>query len=508
MSSCLVFQEKNKVVIGADTAASISKDGIFYRVKDYEYSKLHVCANGIIFCSGVEEETKKVIEFLHDGGNYLSVSNVQLFLKSLNITKNPEFFSIEILAVVSLADGLHIYQLSEYNDFDVTEHNILDGQKRVLSAGYKTQQVNDLAYSLYTEKETLADLYSNVYTKVACEQIGGKVELYEIDSKSNIKFSSLLIKDPENVKAINIPGMSKHFLVADAICGRMIAGNQLTITNQNNNFTLDASGATLYNANFSIVSGDNKKRIYLDPTNGISVQTNATGTWKNSFYVDTLGNLQFAGNLSGASGTFSGTIQATTGILGGWTINNDGLYDTHGNYIYSNGNIKIGALTIAGSTATFSGNIYADKIFGEIVNNQIANGAVSDSKVSAVSAQKINTGTMSADRIYGGTINWAGASLGTYATGVPYLYADNYISLNAAGRSILELRPDYASLYNSTAINIGNTYNGASNPVINFRGTVQVNGASGQTITLTVSTPYGNMNLGFSSGILTSWGYV
>ncbi len=172
-------------------------------------------------------------------------------------------------------------------------------------------------------------------------------------------------------------------LVADTLVGTIIAGNQLTITNDNNKFLLDGSGATLTDAMFTINTTNGNNRILLDPTNGIKIQKNNLGTWTDNFYADTAGNLIFKGTLSGANGTFSGTVSA--GTVTGGTIS--GATITGG--------------TISGTTGTFSGNIYAANLSGLIQNSQI----------SSLSADKVTTGYMSANRIYGGIITWSGGSL-------------------------------------------------------------------------------------------------
>ena len=70
---------------------------------------------------------------------------------------------------------------------------------------------------------------------------------------------------------VTMPDNSVSFgLNAEVIMGKLIAGNQLVISNSNNTFTVDSLGAKLINANFSIEKGLNK--ILLDPTNGFKIQ--------------------------------------------------------------------------------------------------------------------------------------------------------------------------------------------------------------------------------------------
>jgi hypothetical protein len=274
-------------------------------------------------------------------------------------------------------------------------------------------------------------------------------------------------------------------LVADVIVGRLLAGNSLTITNENNTFTLDGTGATLTNANFLLNTSNGNTRIFLDPTNGIKIQANVGGTWTDKFYADSAGNI-----------ILDGKITATTGNIGGWSISSTGLSDSYGNYIRSTGYVKLGMLTMTPTTAVFSGNIYATNLVGQVSNSQI----------SSLSADKITAGT-----IYGSTVSWAGGYLGTTGTGAPIL--KGYGNLTVQGNnSYLGLGTNSAYLYagsggttqiESGAIKLYGTTTLYS-PVY-FTSTIFSRGYQGQTIGYSVETPYGTKVLTFTDGILTGY---
>ena len=171
---------------------------------------------------------------------------------------------------------------------------------------------------------------------------------------------------------------SAYGLIADVVVGRLLAGNDLLITNENNTFSVDGSGATLTDAILTLTTTGGNTKILLDPTTGISIQKNSGGTWIDQFYVDGAGNAIFKGSLSAATGTFTGTLNAAT-IIGG---------------------------TISGTTGTFSGNIYANKLFGVVDYSQISN----------IPADKITSSTMSGDRISGGTASFGGGRVVSQGT--------------------------------------------------------------------------------------------
>lgn len=211
---------------------------------------------------------------------------------------------------------------------------------------------------------------------------------------------------------INLPaGGTAYGLVADVVVGRMLAGTSLTIENEGNNFILDSNGATLNNAKFNLQTTNT--RIIIDPTSTISfkIQKNEGGTFVNKFWVDNVGNVNFSGTLSGANGTFSGTITASVGNIGTLVIDSQGLKTPDGvNYIRGNGDLKWGGLSISGGSATFTGNIYADKLVG----------AVSYSQLTDIPVNKLlyggGNGTLNGGAIYGGTMYPGSVNASSFST--------------------------------------------------------------------------------------------
>ena len=179
---------------------------------------------------------------------------------------------------------------------------------------------------------------------------------------------------------IDLNGQKIFGVAGDALVGKIIAGNQLIISNDNNNFTLDSNGAVLNNASFSIVSNNGLSQIQLNPTQGISIQTRAnTGAaWANQFYVDAQGNL-----------VINGKITANSGTIGGWQIDSTRLYNsTNGDYIGSNGYGKLSLLSWTPTSATFNGRIYASNLGDQIKTGNIADGSVTSAKLDTLYATK------------------------------------------------------------------------------------------------------------------------
>jgi len=293
-------------------------------------------------------------------------------------------------------------------------------------------------------------------------------------------------------------GQTRFGLVGEVIVGNILAGNSLTISNSNNNFLLDESGATLSNATFTLTNNASQRTIKIDPAIGIKMYDNATPEIPTFFADIATGNV-----------TVKGNITATTGTIGGWTIQTDGFYSGD-NYIKSNGEIKLGALTINPSGSSFfNGQVLADQISGYIQNNQIA----------SINAGKITAGSMSADRIYGGTINWSGGYLtsghlhayGTLSltggavniagsvsiTGSFNANGTLYCSGLSAGGTVAGNVGSFASV--STSGNIASSSGQLSGASIRIGG---ANGASNRTIGY-VKSAGGNGTMTFTGGILT-----
>lgn len=290
---------------------------------------------------------------------------------------------------------------------------------------------------------------------------------------------------------ITLPaGGTAYGLVGDVIIGRILAGNTLTIANDANNFVLDETGATLNNAKFSIQNTNTK--IVIDPTalNAFVIQKNEGGTFNNKFWVDNTGNVNFSGTLSGATGTFSGTLSATVGNIGTLVIDANGLKTADGlNYLRGNGDLKWGGLSIIGGTATFNGNIFADKLVG----------AVSYTQLTDIPANKITSGTMSGYRVSGGSIygtqfDWGAAHLYSVGSNAELL-ANGTVSIGSSAGAAVSA--------GSNVTITGNAMNVYANA--NFLNGIKANGSSGVTIGYSVTTPYGTRVLTFRYGILIGY---
>ena len=178
-------------------------------------------------------------------------------------------------------------------------------------------------------------------------------------------------------------------VVADALVGSMLIGNNLSIVNESGNFSVDGSGVS-----FS-ASSDNA-RIIMNPAQGFHMQTKSGSTWVDKIAMDMTGKVTLAGELismpdissiGGWDNEDSGGLQKTTtsnfARLGG------------SSYAFSAGT-KSGSTETAKFSVDYNGKlIAADGTFYGIVAATTGNiGAlVADSKGVVISGNLSVTGT-------------------------------------------------------------------------------------------------------------------
>jgi len=283
-------------------------------------------------------------------------------------------------------------------------------------------------------------------------------------------------------------------LVAEVIVGNLIAGNNLTITNENNSFIIDGDGVRIYDATIDITTTNGRTRIILDPVNGIKI-LGKNGVWTEKFFADDSGNLTFSGALSGATGDFTGRITANEGSFGGITITADGIQKDANNYIRSNGDFKWGMLTMIGSNAYFNGNIYANNLLGLVQSYQIG----------SVNADTINTGTLTAIDIYGSSIYWDDVVMHATGTGAAEIAAADTLLIRTGQQSFLSMRLVEGISIGAKLISIGWT---PQEGIIKMKGTIYTKDANnsegyGVSESFMVQTPGGSKTLSFINGMLT-----
>lgn len=143
---------------------------------------------------------------------------------------------------------------------------------------------------------------------------------------------------------------------AEVIGGKLIVGNNLVIENETDHgvmqFKVDSSGAWLNNSTF-VLQKDDGGKIIIDPRYGIAAgsgglyQVNGTTVYPS--FIDSDGDIQFDSDgfpknanfyldIRDGSAYFRGKLTATSGKIGGFTIESDYLHTgSGGNFVALNG---------------------------------------------------------------------------------------------------------------------------------------------------------------------------
>lgn len=108
----------------------------------------------------------------------------------------------------------------------------------------------------------------------------------------------------------------------EVILGKLIAGSSLKIINSNNKFLLDENGATLIDATFSIENSTNK--LLIDPANGFRYQKKSGSGYNDIITTNSNGDLILTGSITATSGYIGG--------LSGWVINGGYISSTKSGY--------------------------------------------------------------------------------------------------------------------------------------------------------------------------------
>jgi len=118
-------------------------------------------------------------------------------------------------------------------------------------------------------------------------------------------------------------GNGREFgLVADFMVGKLMASNQLYITNENGYIKMDGDKASFYNCIIEVLKSNNLARTYINPDEGIKIQTRTSTSeaWRDSFYANYDGSI------------IANDIVVTRASIGGFNITDNRIFSTLQSY--------------------------------------------------------------------------------------------------------------------------------------------------------------------------------
>ena len=166
-------------------------------------------------------------------------------------------------------------------------------------------------------------------------------------------------------------GESAYGTIAEAIIGKLFLGEYLTLQNNSGTYNFDDSGFTATNGVNTVKIQPNNSGELFSIYKGLNKQV----------YINSSGDVEFAGTLKSASGKFSGLVSG-----GEININNTFTVDQNGNMIAQSGK--------------FSGEISASNVNMSTITGGVINGA------------SINGGTITSSGVNGITVI-SGGSIST-----------------------------------------------------------------------------------------------
>ena len=378
MSSCLILQAKDKLYIGADTSSSVFIDDKLYRLNNNTKKLFLLNANTVLYCAGNNSIAEKVVQYIYSiyHRNDFSLISLKNWLIEMYPYKNKDktVYDVEILIATFKNNRTVVYQMSQYKNYDIISFEVSDAGVQILSAGIKNTECMSLAENELLNKSGVKSIFSTTFNNLSCNYIGGCLDLYEITKNGAIK-----IFDNEKINEHGIQYVHDVFnglsvsLNAEVLVSKLVMSENLWIENDSGTYKFNDDG-------FIASSGKNS----------VKIQPNQSGELfsiykenNKQFYINSDGDVEYAGTLRGATGIFSGLISggeininntftvdkngnmnsssarisgevnASSGTIGGWNINYNSLSSSNNSVFLSNDGTISGA-TITGANGEFT----------------------------------------------------------------------------------------------------------------------------------------------------------
>lgn len=207
MSNALVFQTREQVFISADSAVSVTIDGVIYRDVGTTAQKLFHVDNSIIFCSGELDYCYKLMKAYR----FQKDRNIDS-LRSL-IYQSYINEAIDIVIAEYVGEQTRVTQLSPYNDFNpVAVTDLPVGALSVISAGIRTKEAHKISYKYLMQGNTLESIYKDTYNQISFEGIGGMLYVYRINKDGVQLHLTHQIVEPNHMRIFNLEVLKDFFI--------------------------------------------------------------------------------------------------------------------------------------------------------------------------------------------------------------------------------------------------------------------------------------------------------
>lgn len=342
MSSCLILQGDNKLYIGADTSSSTFANGKLYRLDNKTKKIFKLNDNSILYCAGnnyISNIVKNYIISVYNTKNFSFISLQKWLSDNFPLRKNDEYtvYDVEILIATIKLDKTIIYQMSQYNNFVLAIHEAPKRGIKILSAGIKNQDCVSFAESEMLQKKDVKSIYYNTFSNLSCNYIGGNLDLYAL-SKDGVDtiFNNQRINEFGIQYIYNSIKNKSVSINAEVLISKLVMSENLWIENDSCTYKFNDSG---------FIASSGKNSVKIQPNNASELFSIYKDNQK-QVYINSDGDVEFAGILKSSSGVFGGLISGGSINLGNGTFTVD-----------ENGNMYASSARISGEVNASSGTI-------------------------------------------------------------------------------------------------------------------------------------------------------
>lgn len=232
MSLCVFLQDKDSIIVGADTAYTLRLDNGRVR-STRKFEKLIKVSDLLLFVCGDATLVSRVVADFQEVSN----QNVHALQKIMRqqyhqyIVANPQRIeeldavggeSLLSIAVLSMSDaGVTLsYALNSCNNFELEAREGSDVGTHVVTGGYGSDDAFGHAASLFQSGIRPVRVIEKVFERMSGETIGGDLVLYTVDKKG----INLLKRQPIN-EVLKLPVYDEStlaFLQGGVMTGALI----------------------------------------------------------------------------------------------------------------------------------------------------------------------------------------------------------------------------------------------------------------------------------------------
>lgn len=239
MSSLLVLQDKNEIVMASDTASSVTIENISYRVSDKEQKIFDI--NGYkVFASGQKHIRDLFIHIANTEKKNFSPIFAEKILKKYFLSFGE--FALEVVIGEKLESSTYLYFLSSYNKYTIEKSFSDTDEIMAFTAGVQTTTILNTFEKQYTETKLLIDSLLSTYALNQTEEVGGFLEIHFLNSKRK----TMKYKLPNiELKRKNFSS-DEYLIVGERIIGKILMGNRLIIEDEDGLIRLSGSKQEIF----------------------------------------------------------------------------------------------------------------------------------------------------------------------------------------------------------------------------------------------------------------------